>query len=198
MKAILTLIGLMGLLGWSVVVAAQPDASARQKAAVCAGCHGENGKGANPLFPKLAGQNVKYLSRQLHFFKDQTRDVPAMNAIAGTLSDEDIMLLSEYYARQTPVPEAGDGSTDGEKIYRAGIADKKVPACIACHGPNAEGNEPAGFPLLKGQYVAYTVKALGDYASGVRGEAKAPMRDIAARMNEEEMKAVAAFVATMK
>ncbi len=198
MKTILTLIGALGLLGWSLTAGAQPDASARQKAAVCAGCHGEDGKGANPLFPKLAGQNAKYLGRQLRFFKEQTRDVPAMNAIAGTLSDEDIRLLSEYYARQKPRLEEGEGSPEGKRIYRAGIAAKKVPACMACHGPDAEGNGPAGFPLLKGQYVAYTVKALSDYASGVRGEAKAPMRDIAARMSEEEMKAVATYLATMK
>ncbi len=198
MKTILTLIGLLGMTGWTGAVTAQPDTSAKQKAAVCAGCHGEAGKGANPLFPKLAGQNANYLSKQLRFFKDQTRDVPAMNAIAGTLSDEDIAILSEYFSQQRPEPEAGDGAPGGKEIYRAGITDKKVPACMACHGPDAEGNALAGFPLLQGQYAAYTIKALSDYAAGSRGEAKAPMRDIAARMNEEEMKSVAAYIATLK
>lgn len=198
MKSILALLGMLGVVSWSATVGAQPNTAAKQKAAVCAGCHGEAGKGANPLFPKLAGQHAKFLSKQLRFFKDQSRDVPAMNAIAATLSDEDIASLSDYFSQQQPEPEAGEGSAEGEQIFRNGIAGKKVPACVACHGPSAEGNAPAGIPLLKGQYAAYTVKALNDYAAGARGEAKAPMRDIAARLRETEMKSVAAYIATLK
>lgn len=195
---ILTLAVLSSLMGWVTSSAAQAVAEGKEKAAVCAGCHGEAGKGATPLFPKLAGQNFKYLSKQLRYFRDGTRSVPAMNAIAAGLTDDDIAALSAYFEAQTPRPESGEASPEGERIYRSGIAEKNVPACGACHGPEGQGNAPAGFPLLKGQYAAYTVKALGDYAQGVRGEEKAPMRDIAARMSEEEMKAVAAYIAVLK
>ncbi|GAB4351459.1 MAG: c-type cytochrome [Methylohalobius crimeensis] len=191
MKTILTLICAMGLIAASSIQAAE------DKTAVCAGCHGEAGKGATPLFPKLAGQNAKYLETQLHYFKNQTRVIPAMNAVTASLSDADIAELSAYFARQTPSPEASEASPQGERIYRAGIAAKKVPACAACHGPDGEGNAPAGFPLLKGQYAAYTVKALSDSAAGNRGD-KTPMADIAARMSEDEMKAVAAYIAGLK
>jgi cytochrome c553 len=137
------------------------------------------------------------LSAQLRAFKDQTRQVPAMNALAAALSEEEIAALSAYFAAQRPRAEAEEAPPEGERIYRAGIAAKGVPACAACHGPEGQGNAPAGFPLLKGQYAAYTLKALGDYASGARGE-NTPMRAIASRMSEDEMKAVAAYIAGLK
>jgi len=197
-RTILSLMILSSLTAWVTPGAARTVAEGREKAAVCAGCHGEAGKGATPLFPKLAGQNFKYLSKQLRYFRDGTRSVAAMNAVAAGLTDDDIAALSAYFEAQTPQPEAGEAPAEGERIYRSGIAGKKVPACSACHGPEGQGNAPAGFPLLKGQYAAYTVKALEDYAQGVRGEEKTPMRDIAARMTEAEMKAVAAYIAVLK
>lgn len=196
-RTILTLMCTLSLTGWMASGAAQSISKGKEKAAICAGCHGEAGKGASPLFPKLAGQNVKYLKKQLRYFKEQTRVIPAMNAIVATLSDEDMVEVSLYYSQQQPSVEAEESSPEGERIYRSGITTKKVPACSACHGPDGEGNVPAGFPLIKGQYAAYTVKALSDYAAGVRGEAKAPMRDIAARMTEQEMKDVAAYIAAL-
>ncbi len=197
MKTILTLISVIGLMWDTQVGAAQPGKASEAKAAVCAGCHGEAGKGTTSLFPKLAGQNAKYLSAQLRQFKDQTRSVPTMNAIAAPLSEEDIADLSAYFADQKPRSETGKATPEGEKIYRTGIAAKNVPACIACHGPEGQGNAPAGFPLLQGQYAAYTVKALSDYAAGIRGK-NTPMRAIAAQMSEDEMKAVAAYIAGLK
>ncbi|BCX80490.1 hypothetical protein MIT9_P0063 [Methylomarinovum caldicuralii] len=197
-KTILTLIGMVALTGAALPSAARVSAATKEKAAQCAGCHGEAGKGAMPVFPKLAGQNFKYLSKQLRQFKDGTRQVAAMNAIAAALSDDDIAELSAYFAAQSPEPEAEEADPQGERIYRFGIAEKKVPACSACHGPEGQGNAPAGFPLLKGQFAAYTVKALTDYAKGARGGGKTPMRQIAARMTEDEMKAVAAYIATLK
>lgn len=197
MKTILTLISVIGLIGDPQVGAAQPGKASEEKAAVCAGCHGEDGKGTTPLFPKLAGQNAKYLIAQLWQFKDQTRSVPTMNVIAAGLSEEDIAALGAYFADRKPQSEAGEAPPEGEKIYRTGIAAKKVPACTACHGPEGQGNAHAGFPLLQGQYIAYTVKALSDYAAGLRGE-NTPMRAIAARMSEDEMKAVAAYIAVLK
>lgn len=196
-KTILTLmtIGLIATTGYS------PAASVRagkDKAQVCSGCHGEGGKGANPLFPKLAGQNIKYLTLQLRYFKDQTRNVPAMNAVVSTLTDEDIADLSAYFSANSPQPEPGEAPPEGRTIYHSGLADSQVPACSACHGPEGQGNGPAGFPLLKGQYSAYTVKALTDFASGVRGADKSPMRTIAQRMTEDQMKAVAAYIGTLK
>lgn len=196
MKTILTLIGVIGLMWEARLAVAQPG-KVSEKAAVCVGCHGEAGKGVTPVFPKLAGQNVKYLSAQLRSFKDQTRSVPAMNAVAATLSEADISELSAYFAAQKSQPESGEVPPEGEAIYRAGIAAKEVPACAACHGPEGQGNAPAGFPLVRGQYAAYTVKALSDYAAGVRGE-NTPMRTIAARLSEDEMKAVAAYIAGLK
>ncbi len=196
MKTILALISMLGLMGNAQFAVAEPG-KVNEKAAVCVSCHGEAGKGVTPLFPKLAGQNVKYLTEQLYQFKNQTRQAPAMNAIAATLSEEEVADLSAYFAAQKPQPESTEISPEGAAIYRFGIAAKAVPACAACHGPEGRGNAPAGFPLLQGQYAAYTVKALSDYAAGVRG-GNTPMRAIASRLSEDEMKAVAAYIAGLK
>ncbi len=197
MRTILTLsVAVIGMLG-KIGFAAQPPEGSKEKALVCVGCHGEAGKGVTPLFPKLAGQNAKYLSAQLRQFKEQTRSVPAMNAVAVALSDEDIASLSAYFAAQKPQAEPKEASPQGEAIYRAGIAAKNLPACAACHGPEGQGNAPASFPRLQGQYAPYMVKALSDYAAGIRG-ANTPMRAIASRLSEEEIKQVAAYLAGLK
>lgn len=67
----------------------------KEKAAMCMGCHGQDLKG-NGQFPKLAGQHPKYLAKQLNDFKNGDRKAGAMNAIAKSLSDDDIKVLSEY------------------------------------------------------------------------------------------------------
>jgi cytochrome c553 len=197
MRTILTLMALIGILGKIGFAAPSPPKGSEEKALVCVGCHGEAGKGVTPLFPKLAGQNVKYLSAQLRQFKEQTRAVPVMNAVAAALSEEEIASLSAYFAAQKPQAESTEFSPKGEAIYRAGIAAKNVPACAACHGPQGQGNAPAGFPRLQGQYAPYTLKALSDYTAGTRG-ANTPMRAIASRLSEEEMQQVAAYIAGLR
>ena len=75
-----------------------------------------------------------------------------------------------------------------------------MAACIACHGPTGNGNPAAGYPALKGQHAAYTAKQLRDYASGTRvsdGKTRV-MRDIAGKLSEEEITALASYVQGLK
>ncbi|MGE0079788.1 MAG: cytochrome c [Thiohalomonadaceae bacterium] len=175
------------------------DAAAGQgKAAVCAACHGMDGNSMVPMFPKLAGQHTSYIAKQLTAFKSGERQDPTMAPMAAPLSDQDVADLAAYFGSQkasvgTANPELAQA---GGKIYRGGIAAKGVSACMACHGPSGSGNPAANFPSVSGQQALYVAKALRDFRSGARTTDPAGMmRNVAARMSDAEIDAVAEFVA---
>ncbi|HKJ76735.1 MAG TPA: c-type cytochrome, partial [Gammaproteobacteria bacterium] len=86
-------------------------------------------------------------------------------------------------------------ASKGERIYRAGIASKNVPACMGCHGPSGAGNPPAVFPSLSGQHPEYIAKTMKDFRAGTRNnDPKGMMRDVVARMSDAEIAAVAEYV----
>ncbi|MDX1481056.1 MAG: c-type cytochrome [Woeseiaceae bacterium] len=173
--------------------------AAQAKAVVCGACHGIDGNSVNPQWPNLAGQHARYSYEQLQAFKDGKRADPLMTAQAMALSDEEMRDLSVYYEAQPPAARAvSDASLvdKGESIYRGGIAEKGVAACIACHGPTGKGNPAAAYPDVSGQYAVYAAKQLRDYASGARtsdGPTRM-MRDIASRLTEDEIRAVSSYL----
>ncbi|GAB7534445.1 c-type cytochrome [Burkholderia sp. 3C] len=183
---------------------AKPDLE-RGKAiatAVCASCHGADGNSATAAFPKLAGQHPEYLLKQLHDFKTQpgakapARSSAVMAGFAGALSEADARNVAAYYGSQTAKPGvARDAATvaRGQKIYRGGIAEKGVPACASCHGPTGQGI-PAQYPRLSGQWADYTVAQLTAFQQGARNNNE-PMHQIASRLSDSEVKAVADYVA---
>lgn len=192
-------LGLLLLLTMSLPAMAAGNADAgKTKAVVCAACHGEKGISVNPEWPNLAGQHPGYLVKQLQAFKEgKTRQSAQMAGMVAGLSEQDMLDLAAYYAAQ---PRA-EGETPekflhkGEQLYRGGDLDRKVSACIACHGPQGTGNAQANFPVLSGQHATYTIKQLQDFKAGARSnDMNAIMRDIAARMTPEEMEAVANYM----
>lgn len=175
------------------------EKAGEQKAATCAACHGEGGHSIVPTFPKLAGQNTKYLERQLRDFKSGKRVDPVMSSMAEALNEEDIADLAAYYAAQTPVTEASDPNPLGHNLFVAGKISSGLPACTGCHGPAGAGNPDAGFPSLKGQHAAYLEKTLTDYHSGARAnDPNAVMRQIAGKLTEAEISALAEHLSTLK
>lgn len=198
-KLLFTLILIAGY-SWVPWAQAEGNVSAgKEKAATCAGCHGEDGNSETPIFPKFAGQHAAYIAKQLHDFRSQKRPNPTMNAIAELLSDEDIEDLSVYYAHQQGTTENTPHNAPGEKIYRTGNAATHVAACSGCHDPHGQGNPLAVIPSLKGQYAAYLEKTLKDFKAGVRGnDRNAMMRTAAQRLSEEEIMAVSDFISGLK
>ncbi len=187
---------LLGIAG--VASAAGDPAAGKTKSATCASCHGTDGNSANPLWPKLAGQHAGYLERQLADFKAEKRTDPTMSPMVAALSKEDMADLAAYFATQKI--QRGTASAElvdqGERIYRGGIPGRAVAACAACHGPAGSGNPPAGFPALGGQHAAYTEKTLKDFRSGTRhNDLNRMMRDIAGKMTDDEIEAVADYIA---
>ena len=166
----------------------------------CVACHGDNGISLNPVWPKLAGQNPKYLAAQLHEFKkgpDGGRNNAVMYGIAMTLSDSDIDNLSDYYASLKPtVGVVKDDYLElGRNIYRGGNMDIKMQACISCHGPNGQGNYAAAIPMLSGQHSQYTYQQLKNFQTSTRSnDYNKMMRNIVHRMTDEEMRAVASYI----
>lgn len=175
----------------------------KTKAVTCAACHGGAGISANPLWPNIAGQAAPYLVAQLQAFKDGSRQNPLMTSQAMMLSEQDMDDLAVYF-ESLPVPAQAVADPDlvgkGEALYRGGEVTKQVAACIACHGPTGTGNPAAGYPALKGQHAAYTAKQLRDYASGERvsdGKTRI-MREIAGKLSEDEIAALASYVQGLK
>jgi cytochrome c553 len=120
-----------------------------------------------------------------------------MSAQAAGLSSQDVDDLAAFFAKQQVSLGGADKTLvkQGEKIYRGGIKDKKVPACMACHGPTGSGNPAAKFPRLGGQHAEYIAKTMGDFRSGTRSnDPNKMMRDIAGRMSDADIKAVAAYI----
>ena len=172
----------------------------KELSASCAACHGDDGISLNPVWPKLAGQNPKYLASQLHEFKkgpNGNRNNAVMYGIAVNLSNQDIEDLSEYYSSlKSTVGLTKDEYLElGRNIYRGGNMEIKMQACISCHGPNGQGNYAAAIPMLSGQHSQYTYQQLKNFQTSIRSnDYNKMMRNIVHRMTDEEMKAVASYI----
>lgn len=167
------------------------------KAAVCKACHGQNGNSANPEWPSLAGLGADYLADQLKNFKDGKRTSPVMMPNAMTLTPDDMADLAVYFDGLVNTGLEADPSywRSGEKLYRGGDAAHGIPACMACHGPSASGNEAAKFPALRGQQSVYVVKQLNDYAAGARKTGpNGIMQTIAKRLSADDMRDLASYL----
>ena len=84
----------------------------------------------------------------------------------------------------------------GERIYRGGIADRQVPACAGCHSPNGAGI-PSQYPRLGGQHADYSAAQLTAFRDGVRKNSL-QMGQVAAKMNDREIKAVSDYIAGLR
>jgi cytochrome c553 len=182
----------------SVLCAQKPSQSEQNKASACTACHGSKGISAQSDWPNLAGQNQKYLIKQLNDLKQGTsRNIPIMSALLTSQTLQDIDDLAAYYAKM-PIAQ---GSTPkkfvqrGEQLYRGGDFTKQITACIACHGPKGTGNAQAGFPVLSGQHAKYTLMQLRAFKEKKRtNDLNHIMQDICNQMNEDDMEAVAHYI----
>ncbi|MFS2018118.1 c-type cytochrome [Massilia sp. CT11-108] len=165
----------------------------------CASCHGAGGNSTINTNPKLAGQIDNYLHKQLVDFTTPARNQPVMTTYAKMLSDDEKKNIAAYLATQQPKQGAArnkDTLELGRKIYRGGIADRGVAACASCHGATGSGI-PAQYPRVAGQHQDYTVAQLQAFKAG--GRSNSPqMATLAKRLSDDEMKAVADYIAGLK
>jgi len=165
----------------------------------CVSCHGAGGNSTIAVNPKLAGQHEGYIYKQLVNFTTAERNQPVMSTYAKLLTDEEKHNIAAWLSTQVAKPGAAKNKNTvelGKKIYRGGIAETNVPACASCHGPAGAGI-PVRYPRLAGQQQDYTVAQLGLFKSGARANSP-EMATIAKRLSDDEMKAVADYVAGLK
>ena len=170
----------------------------------CKTCHGLSGEGYRGYFPmpRLAGQQPKYVENQLRAFIERRRTNPVMFNVARVLSPETISALAENFRALNSRPVGGapkDHMAAGKTIYEDGLAESNVPACMACHGPDAMGQ--GEIPRLAGQLFPYTVKVLTNWTKE-RGQGgtdpSAIMVTTAHNLSQSQVAAIAAYVSDLK
>jgi cytochrome c553 len=186
--------------------AARPDLKRGQEIAksICAACHGVDGNSALAVNPKLSGQDTAYLLKQLNDYAKPAGDKSArvnsvMTGILGGISAADRLHVAAHYASQPATPGVArnrDTLELGQRIYRAGLPERGVPACSGCHSPSGAGI-PSQYPRLAGQHAEYTVAQLKAFHDGTRRN-NVPMAQIALRLSDAEMRAVADYVAGLR
>ncbi len=165
----------------------------------CVSCHGAAGNSTIVQNPKLAAQHEAYIVKQIADFKSPQRNNAIMTSIAKALTDAEVQNIAAYLNAQTQKPGAAknkDTVDIGKKIYRGGIAEKNVPACAGCHSPNGAGI-PAQFARIGGQHQDYTAMQLTNFRSGARKNSP-QMTTVAKRLSDDEIQAVADYVAGLK
>jgi cytochrome c553 len=199
---------LAGLLAVSSVMVAgvsiAGDAAAgKAKSAACGGCHGFDGNSPIATYPKLAGQNEAYIVEQVKAYQANTnRKNEIMKGMVAGLSIKDAHDIGAYFQAQTlksAAPFDESKIAVGRELYKGGDLQKGIPACQACHGPEGAGTAGIGYPEVGGQYVEYTLAQLRAFKDGTRTtDDKKLMRSIVEKMSDDDLVAVANYIASMK
>lgn len=208
-KSFLSIICLLATFTANQTLAAGDAAAGESKVAMCAGCHGSDGNSMVASFPKLAGIGEKYMTQQLRLVKSGERVIVEMTGILDSSSDQDLQDMAAYYNSKTRqisgaqditlvgISNPEEALDFGENVYRGGNMKTGVAACTGCHSPSGNGNDPAGYPGLGGQYADYIEKQLLAYRRGERasGGNAMIMQGVAANLSDKEIKAVANYIA---
>lgn len=204
------------LAGGQAGAAGNPELG-QQKAAVCMACHGPDGNSPAlpdpaPPWPKLAGQVPEYIVKQLNDFKAGRRSNEQMSPQAQMVADADVADIAAFFASQKVNRQEATQKqvlARGEQLFLKGKGRPQVvAACVGCHGFNGVGNRDWAkvmskapvilAPAIGGQHANYLLKQLKAYRDGSRNNDPGKvMTDIAARLDESEMIAVAEYLSTL-
>jgi len=181
--------------------AAKPDLAKGEASfgTVCASCHGADGNSGSPANPKLAQQHPEYLVKQLQEFKSGKRANAIMSGMVANLSEQDMKNMAAWLGTKQAKPGFAKDKelvSLGERIYRGGIAERNIAACAGCHSPNGAGI-PAQYPRLSGQHADYTAAQLTAFRDGIRKNS-VQMSQVAAKLNDREIRALADYVAGLR
>jgi cytochrome c553 len=164
----------------------------KEKAELCAGCHGENGISISDYTPSLAGQPDLFLQWQLIFFRSGTRQNATMRPIVEDLSNQDIRNLGAYFASLPPMQ--GKQPDPNPELSQAGAQAAAGRRCASCHTDSFAGTKATA--RIAGQREEYLIKALNEFKAGQRsGGGMAAMADVAYSLSEQEILAIAHYLA---
>ena len=170
-------------------------------AQACADCHRLDGTGdSSGVFPRLTGQAEFYLYKQLEDYRAGLRESQVMGPIATRLTETEQQDVAGYYA-SIDGPFIPPSTADPRLVRRGGVlaaagsTKENVPACVTCHGQAGRGMPPS-FPYLAGQFARYTRDQFVAWKDGSRrNDPLNVMRDIAARLSDNDAAAVAEYFA---
>lgn len=161
----------------------------------CSICHGPGGQGANPGFPKLAGQNVDYLVKQIRYFKTGIRHGTMMLVQLRNLEEQEVPALARYFSSQRLIPaKLHDTALEaaGRSIYERGIVAAGIAPCAGCHGPRARGSQD--IPRLAGQHAEYIGAQLVRFTDNSRSAGQSGRHPVAMDLEDDEIRAVSYFL----
>jgi len=174
----------------------------------CTDCHGPSGQGYHGYLtmPRLAGQTPEYIDKQLRNFADRSRERNLFINMARVhgLSPDLRAALAAHFRELDPQPIGGGPRNllgTGKRIYDEGVPEANIPACAACHGPDAKGQE--AIPRLAGQLYAYTVKELTNWGPErgqvpAKDDTSAVMTPIAHALSTAQVSAIAAYLSYLR
>jgi len=168
----------------------------------CTWCHGASAQGYTPA-PRLAGQRARYIEQQLMSFSEHTRDSPFsrqyMWGATASLGPQTARDLAVYFSR-LPHRSASDGDRElvarGEMIYQRGMPEANIAACVACHGPSAQG--VGEIPRLGGLAYTYLKRRLEQWGQGYHGALTAPMPQLASNLSRDQIEELASYLSFVK
>jgi len=164
----------------------------------CFICHGMVGESSSETFPRLATQNATYIAKQMRDFQSGRRKGTAMNDMAKGITEAEIVALGAFFAAQTAEPHAPSDpalAAAGRSLYAKGKPGSGMAPCASCHGDNAHGSE--SLPRLAGQQAAYLENQLQQFSKRERTNDNAVMHPVASRLTEQEIKALAEYLASV-
>lgn len=200
--ALAAILGILPVYAQESPAKGDPQLGAALAQAICVACHGADGNSFLPNYPHLAGQVHEYTVKQLRQFKSGERTDPFMTPMAMTVATEaDEENVAAWYASQVLKPAVAKDATlieRGQNLWRGGDMGKNIPACAGCHGPAGHGI-PAQYPALAGQFPEYIASQLNKFRTGERNnDPESMMRDIAEKLTDKDIKAVAEYAAGLR
>ncbi len=162
-------------------------------AALCAACHGANGRIVTPLTPVLAGQPSLYVITQLFLFREGRRSNEAMTAVAKTLTDDDLRGFSELIETLPPVPPPPPATPPDPVRMARGQALAEQHKCVFCHGASLAGGQQV--PRIGGQHEEYLQVSLRGFHEGSRPGYTQAMTEAVNQIPPEDLDTLAYYAA---
>ncbi len=182
---------------WSLLTpsfgVAQDIGAGKEKAAVCASCHGADGNAVLPIYPNLAGQSWRYLYIQLKDFKEGRRHNNTMSPLAASLSREDMINIANYFAAQ---PVKANPYVPDEGKIKLGKAKADETLCSMCHLGEFKGQNE--IPRVAGQQYDYVMEQLRNFKSRTRTNDAGNMTSVAQTLSEADMDNLANYIVSLR
>ncbi|MDP0926844.1 c-type cytochrome [Paracoccus onubensis] len=161
------------------------------EAGYCRTCHGSISRHV----PRLDIQQPEYLTKALQDYLKGERPSGIMQQAVSRVPPEAIPGLARYFAT---VPLSG-AKTTGAPVAGKELASRgtrKVPACIACHGPGAPLAQPPA-PALAGQDRAFLETQLRLWRDGIR-QGSARMSAAARALTDHDIRLLSEWYASLE